>query len=86
MMQETNRLEGIPYDSIPTGTTTVTVTTAPYPHTRVVTVTEPSVNVIKTVKVIITPANTRFKPDTATFIRTKARTTHVLCTDCGVTQ
>lgn len=82
LMQEVNRLEGIPYDSIPTGTTTVSVTAAPYPHTRVVTVTEPSVNVLKNVKVVITPANPKLKPDTATFIRTKARTTHVLCTDC----
>ena len=82
LMQEINRLEGIPYDSIPVGTTTVSVSTAPYPHTRVVTVTEPVAAVMKTVKVVITPANLKFKPDTISFTRTKARTSKVLCTDC----
>jgi len=82
LMQEINRLEGIPYDSIPIGTTTVSVSTLPYPHTRVVTVTEPAANVIKTVKVVITPTNAKFKPDTISFTRTKARTSKVLCTDC----
>src|SRR5450759_2310334 len=47
LMQEVNRLEGIPYDSIPVGTTSYTVSTAPYPHTRVITVTEPAVQVVK---------------------------------------
>jgi prepilin-type N-terminal cleavage/methylation domain-containing protein len=82
LMQEVNRLEGLPYDSVKVGTSSVTVTAQPYPHTRTVTVAEPTVNVVKTVKVIISPANAAFKPDTASFIRTKARTSKVLCTDC----
>ena len=82
LMQEINRLEGIPYDSIPVGTTTISVSTAPYPHTRVITVTEPVAAVIKNVTVVITPTNVKFKPDTASFTRTKARTSRVLCTDC----
>ena len=82
LMHEVNRLEGIPYDSIPVGSSYVTVTTQPYPHTRTITVTEPAANVIKTVKIVITPANSAFKPDTVNFIRTKARTSKVLCTDC----
>jgi prepilin-type N-terminal cleavage/methylation domain-containing protein len=82
LMQEVNRLEGIPYDSIHVGTSSVTVSSGKYPHTRVVTVTEPSVNLVKSVKVVITPANAVFKPDTVLFIRTKARTSKVLCTDC----
>ncbi len=82
LMQEVNRLEGIPYDSIPVGTTTVTVTSQPYAHTRVVTVTEPVANVIKNLKVVVTPTNPKYKPDTVTFTRTKARTSRVLCTDC----
>jgi prepilin-type N-terminal cleavage/methylation domain-containing protein len=83
LMNEVNRLEGIPYDSIHVGTTTVVVSTAPYPHTRVITVAEPVANVIKTVKVVITPSNPRYKPDTVNFNRTKARTSRVLCTDCA---
>ena len=83
LMQEVNRLEGIPYDSIPLGTTSVSVSSGKYPHTRSIIVAQPVANVLKTVKVIVTPVNTRYKPDTATFIRTKARTSKVLCTTCG---
>ncbi len=82
LMQEINRLEGVPYDSIPSGTSTVSVSTPPYPHTTVITVAEPAANVVKTVKIVITPTNGRFKPDTVNFTRTKARTSKVLCTDC----
>ena len=82
LMQEVNRLEGLPYDSIPTGTSTVSVSTMPYPHTTVIRVTEPVAAVMKTVTVVITPANLKFKPDTISFSRTKARTSKVLCTDC----
>src|SRR5437763_1219330 len=83
MIQEVNRLEGIPYDSIPNGTSTVTISGGKYPHTRVVTVTEPTVNVVKSIKIVVTPVNPRYKPDSASFIRTKARTSRVLCTDCA---
>ncbi|MEA2761888.1 MAG: hypothetical protein QOD47_1172 [Gemmatimonadaceae bacterium] len=83
LMNEVNRLEGIPYDSITVGSASYTVSTAPYPHTRVVTVTEPVVNSIKTIKVIITPTNVKYKPDTVNFTRTKARTSKALCTTCS---
>jgi hypothetical protein len=84
LMNEVNRLEGTPYDSIAVGTSSFSVSTAPYPHTRVITVGEPVVNMIKTVKVIITPTNVKYKPDTVNFIRTKARTSKTLCTvGCG---
>ena len=67
-MQEVNRLEGIPYDSIPNGTNSVTVSSGTYPHTRVVTVSEPTVNVIKSIRIVITPANPNYKPDTVSFM------------------
>jgi hypothetical protein len=82
LMNEVNRLEGIPYDSVPVGTTSISVSTAPYPHTRVITVTEPVVNSMKTIKVVITPTNPKYKPDTVSFMRTKARTSKALCTTC----
>lgn len=82
LMLEVNRLEGIPYDSIPVGTSSIAVSTQPYAHTRVITIAEPVANVVKTVKVIITPTNLRYKPDTVIFTRTKARTSKVLCTTC----
>jgi hypothetical protein len=85
LMREVNRLESLPYDSIPASPypTSVTETSGPYPHMRTVLVTETAPNVIKTVKVIITPSNPKFKPDTVAFTRTKSRTSKVLCTDCA---
>ena len=82
LMNEVNRLEGTPYDSIAVGTSSISVSTAPYPHTRVITVTEPVANTVKTVNVIITPTNAKYKPDTLSFTRTKARTSKALCTTC----
>lgn len=83
LMNEVNRLEGIPYDSIAVGSASVSVSSAPYPHTRVITVTEPVANTIKAVNVVITPTNVKYKPDTVSFTRTKARTSKALCTTCS---
>ncbi|MFL5584841.1 MAG: prepilin-type N-terminal cleavage/methylation domain-containing protein [Gemmatimonadaceae bacterium] len=82
LMNEVNRLEGIPYDSIAAGSSYTTETAGPYQHTRYVTVTEPVPNVIKSIKIVIKPVNSNFKADSVTFIRTKSRTSRVLCTDC----
>jgi prepilin-type N-terminal cleavage/methylation domain-containing protein len=82
LMNEVNRLEGIPYDSVAVGTASFSVSTAPYPHTRVITVTEPIANTVKTIQVIITPTNSKYKPDTLSFTRTKAKTSKALCTTC----
>jgi len=82
LMQEVNRLEGIPYDSIPNGASTFSVSTGSYPHTRVITVAEPIVQKVKTINIVITPVNTKYKPDTVSFTRTKAKTSKVLCTTC----
>ena len=82
LMHEVNRLEGIPYDSIAIGSSSVAVSTMPYPHTRVITVTEPVARTIKSITVVITPVNVKFKPDTVSFIRTRARTSRALCTTC----
>ena len=82
LMQEVNRLEGIPYDSIPNGAASYVVSTGSYPHTRVITVAEPIVQKVKTIRIVITPVNTKYKPDTVSFTRTKAKTSKVLCTTC----
>jgi Tfp pilus assembly protein PilV len=82
LMMEVNRLEGIPYDSIAVGTTTYQVTGGNYAHSRVITVAEPVAGKVKTVRIVLTPTNSRFKPDTVNFTRTKARTSRVLCTTC----
>jgi prepilin-type N-terminal cleavage/methylation domain-containing protein len=83
LMHEVNRLEGIPYDSIACcGSTSITVSSPPYKHTRVITVAEPVANVVKTVQIVITPANTKLKSDTVSFTRTRSRTSRVLCKTC----
>jgi prepilin-type N-terminal cleavage/methylation domain-containing protein len=82
LMQEVNRLVGLPYDSIPNGASYVQVSSPPYQHMRVISVTEPVVNVVKSIKIVITPTNPQYKPDSVTFVRTKARTSRVLCTTC----
>lgn len=82
LMLEVNRLEGIPYDSIAVGTSTYQVSSGNYAHTRVITVAEPIAGRVKTIRIVLTPTNTRFKPDTVSFTRTKAKTSKVLCTVC----
>jgi Tfp pilus assembly protein PilV len=83
LMQEMNRLEGIPYDSIAVGTFSTAVSGGAYPHTKTLTIAEPVVGQVKNIRVVVTPTNPRYKPDTASFTRTRARTSRVLCTTCG---
>ena len=83
LMNEVNRLEGIPYDSVAVGSSSYSVSTAPYPHSTAITVSEPVANTIKTVTVVITPTNLKYRPDTLSFMRTKARTSKALCTTCA---
>jgi pilin/secretion family protein with methylation motif len=81
LMHEVNRLVALPYNQLTVGTSTYSVSTGAYPHSRVVTVTEPNAKV-KVVKVVLTPVNPSHKPDTVVFERTLARTSKVLCTTC----
>lgn len=81
LMHEVNRLIALPYDSLPVGTASYSVSTGAYPHTRVITVSEPATK-LKTVKIVLTPANPTYKPDTVVFDRTRARTSKYLCTTC----
>jgi len=82
LMHEVNRLIALPYDSLGVGTTTFSVSSGNYPHSRVITIAEPAEKV-KTVKVIVTPTNPLYKPDTLNFTRTNAKTSKVLCTICN---
>lgn len=79
VMHEVNRLETLPYDSLHVAIVSSDVATGPYHHNRTVTIEEP-VTAVKTVRIVITPVNTRFRPDTIEFTRTRARTTRVLNT------
>jgi prepilin-type N-terminal cleavage/methylation domain-containing protein len=82
LMQEVNRLEGIPYDSIPAITTVDNLSSGQYAYKRTITVTNVQDNVIKSILIKIEPTNPQYKPDSVSFIRTKSRTSRVLCTDC----
>ena len=73
LLDEVNYLESLPYDSLATGTTTTSVTVRPYPHTRTVVIDEVWTSAqgkMKQVKIVITPTNTLYRPDTASFMRT----------------
>ena len=85
LMHHVNLLEAIPYDSLPEGSSTHTVTDKPYPHTV-------SVNVVeywekwklkaKRITMVVTPANILYKPDTLNFVRSSS-TTRTTFTDDG---
>ena len=81
LMHEVNRLIALPYDSLAVGTLTFGATGGAYPHTRMVTIAEPMPK-LKTVKIVVTPSNPLYKPDTLQFTRTNAKTSKVLCTIC----
>jgi type II secretory pathway pseudopilin PulG len=80
LMSAVNTFEGLPYDSLKSQSNSTP--TGPYPNTLTVTVTETVPAVVKYVKVVITPTNLKYKPDTVTFLRTNARTSKVLCQTC----
>jgi prepilin-type N-terminal cleavage/methylation domain-containing protein len=71
LSQEINRVDAVPFDSLPAGTTCTTVSTPPFPHTRCTTVNNVS-SKVKSVIVVVTPSgNTLLHPDTTTVIRSK---------------
>jgi len=84
VMKEVNLLESLPYDSLSAGTTTTTVTTKPYPYTKTLTVAEYYSRFFlkgKSVLLVITPANTLYRPDTVKFIRSSANLTRAFIDD-----
>jgi len=80
LMHEVNRLIAVPYDSLAVGTFLITENTPPYKHDRQIVIAEPIKDTLKTVRIIITPKDVRYRPDTSAFTRTKARTTRALNT------
>ena len=84
LMQQVNLLESLPYDSLAAGTTTVTVTTPPYPYTKTIIVAQYYQKYMlraKSVVLIITPANTLYRPDTTKFMRSSAATLSAFVND-----
>ncbi len=75
LLQEVNRLEALPYDSLALGTTTSSVSALPYPHTTQITITNPATNQ-KLVKILITPTNALYRRDSVLFIRTLGQPTN----------
>jgi prepilin-type N-terminal cleavage/methylation domain-containing protein len=66
------RLDALPFDSLAAGTSCVTVTAQPFPHTQCTTVNNISAKV-KTIMIIVTPSgNTLQHPDTTLITRTKS--------------
>lgn len=84
LLDEVNYIESLAYDSLATGTTTTSVSVAPYPHTRTVVINEvwkTDVGKLKRVKIVITPTNALYRPDTAQFMRSVVTRSSVFTTD-----
>jgi prepilin-type N-terminal cleavage/methylation domain-containing protein len=69
MTRQVNRLEALRWDSLPSRAGCVTLSSAPLPHQRCVTVTALQSNRTQ-VRVIITPTVAPIRPDTVVFERT----------------
>jgi len=84
LMKEVNLMESLPYDSIPSGTTTSSVTAKPYPYTKTMTVAEYYSRFMlkgKSVLLVITPTNPLYPVDTMKFIRSSANLTKAFIDD-----
>ena len=84
LLDEVNYLESLHYDSLATGTTTTTVSTPPYPHTTTVVVSEvwkTDIGKLKKVKIVITPTNSLYRPDTARFMRSMVMRSSIFTAD-----
>jgi prepilin-type N-terminal cleavage/methylation domain-containing protein len=68
LSEEVSRLGAVPFTSLAAGTTCVTITAAPFPHTRCSVITTVSAKVMS-VKVRITPTATSLAADSTTFER-----------------
>jgi prepilin-type N-terminal cleavage/methylation domain-containing protein len=74
------RFDALPFDSLAAGTTCVTVTAQPFPHTQCTTVNNVSAKV-KTIVIIVTPAgNTLMHPDTTLITRSRSTPSNPLKT------
>jgi prepilin-type N-terminal cleavage/methylation domain-containing protein len=72
LSQQVNQFAALPFDSLKGKAGTVTVSNAPMPYTRSVTVDSLSPTLAR-VTIIVTPTNTIFKSDTLVLQRSKAR-------------
>jgi prepilin-type N-terminal cleavage/methylation domain-containing protein len=74
------RFDALPFDSLAAGTTCLTVTAQPFPHTQCTTVNNVSAKV-KTIMIIVTPAGTTLMhPDTTLITRSKSTPSNPLKT------
>jgi prepilin-type N-terminal cleavage/methylation domain-containing protein len=69
---EMSRLDAVPFDSLAAGTTCVTVSTPPFPHTRCTTVNNVSSKTRQVIVVVTPSGNSLLRPDTTIVVRTKS--------------
>jgi hypothetical protein len=74
---QVNRLEVLPYDTLPSRAGCVSVPTSPLPRTECITVEDLAVG-RRRVTLILRPNNTAFRPDTVIMVRTKPKAYHPL--------
>ncbi len=84
LMQQVNLFESLPYDSLHVGSTWMMSSAMPYPFTRTVTISETYRQyqlAQKSVKLVVTPTNPLYRPDTVIFVRTTAATLRTFLED-----
>jgi prepilin-type N-terminal cleavage/methylation domain-containing protein len=74
---QVNRLEVLPYDTLPSRQGCVSISTSPLPRTECVTVEDLAVG-RRRVTFILRPNNTALRPDTVIMVRTRPRAFHPL--------
>jgi prepilin-type N-terminal cleavage/methylation domain-containing protein len=74
---QVNRLEVLPYDTLPSRAGCVTVSTSPLPRSECITVEDVAVG-RRRVTFILRPNNTALRPDTVILIRSRPRAYHPL--------
>jgi prepilin-type N-terminal cleavage/methylation domain-containing protein len=78
--EHVSRMMALPYDSVNAKAGCTTVTTAPFQHTRCITVTLASN--VKTVMVKVTPTDTKLRADSMSFQKSNPSSTNPFCQAC----
>ena len=70
MVEQADRLQAIPFDSLAARAGCTTITAPPLPHTRCITITTLPNNKVQ-IRLIVTPTDPKLRPDTTSFTRAK---------------
>jgi Tfp pilus assembly protein PilV len=70
MVEQTDRLQAMPFDSLAARAGCTTITVPPLPHTRCITITTMPNNKVQ-IRLIVTPTDPKLRADTTSFTRAR---------------